>query len=198
MSWDKAAEAIIREAMERGEFDHLPGQGKPIDLNAYFETPEELREIFENLERGKPLTMDAAHLALQTLDSTATKVLTACALDGDHAPSLTQDKVPYSKVLNTLNLLFDRYGYDYGAGRFAGDLSAPIRSTCELHGAMLPQSYTGLPQVTVPAGFVGGRYPMGISFLGRLWDDRRLLEIAERCPVHQTLQGKIQVNTRLG
>jgi uncharacterized OsmC-like protein len=26
----------------------------------------------------------------------------------------------------------------------------------------------------------------------------RLLEIAERCPVHQTLQSKIQVNTRIG
>ena len=26
-----------------------------------------------------------------------------------------------------------------------------------------------------PAGFIGGRYPVGISFLGRLWDDRRLL-----------------------
>jgi len=31
------------EAMERGEFDNLPGQGKPIDLTEYFETPEELR-----------------------------------------------------------------------------------------------------------------------------------------------------------
>jgi len=37
---------------------------------------------------------------------------------------------------------------------------------------------TGLPQVTVPGGFLGGRYPFGISFLGRLWTDRDLLEIA--------------------
>jgi amidase len=36
---------------------------------------------------------------------------------------------------------------------------------------------TGLPQVTVPAGYMGGRYPVGVSFLGRMWDDRRLLEI---------------------
>ena len=27
---------------------------------------------------------------------------------------------------------------------------------------------TGLPQVTVPAGFIGGRYPVGISLLGRI------------------------------
>ena len=44
--------------------------------------------------------------------------------------------------------------------------------TCEESAA------TGLPQVTVPAGFIGGRYPVGISFLGRMWDDRRLLELA--------------------
>jgi hypothetical protein len=52
MSWNKAAEAIIREAMERGEFDNLAGHGKPIDLNAYFETPEELRMMFSVLKNA--------------------------------------------------------------------------------------------------------------------------------------------------
>ncbi len=44
--------------------------------------------------------------------------------------------------------------------------------TCEESAA------TGLPQVTVPAGYMGGRYPVGVSFLGRMWDDRRVLGIA--------------------
>jgi amidase len=44
--------------------------------------------------------------------------------------------------------------------------------TCEESAA------TGLPQVTVPAGFIGGRYPVGMSLLGRMWDDKRLLELA--------------------
>jgi hypothetical protein len=43
MSFDTIVEALIKEAQERGEFDNLPGQGKPIDLSAYFETPEEVR-----------------------------------------------------------------------------------------------------------------------------------------------------------
>jgi hypothetical protein len=43
MSFDRIVEAIIKEAMERGEFENLPGNGKPIDLTEYFETPEELR-----------------------------------------------------------------------------------------------------------------------------------------------------------
>jgi amidase len=54
--------------------------------------------------------------------------------------------------------------------------------TCEESAA------TGLPQVTVPAGFIGGRYPIGISLLGRMWDDKRLLDLAaayERATHHR-------------
>ena len=43
MTFDRIVEAMIKEAMERGEFDNLPGKGKPIDLTEYFETPEEVR-----------------------------------------------------------------------------------------------------------------------------------------------------------
>ena len=54
--------------------------------------------------------------------------------------------------------------------------------TCEESAA------TGLPQVTVPAGFLGGRHPVGISLLGRMWEDKRLLELAaayERATHHR-------------
>jgi amidase len=54
--------------------------------------------------------------------------------------------------------------------------------TCE------ESALTGLPQVTVPAGFFGERFPMGISLLGRSWDDKQLLEIAaayERTAPHR-------------
>jgi len=39
-----------------------------------------------------------------------------------------------------------------------------------------------------------------ITLEGSLTEEQRakLMEIAERCPVHQTLQSKIQVNTRFG
>ena len=36
-------EQIIREAMDKGEFDDLKGKGKPLDLDAYFSAPEDLR-----------------------------------------------------------------------------------------------------------------------------------------------------------
>jgi hypothetical protein len=41
--FDRIVEALIREAQESGEFDHLPGKGKPIDLDEYFQMPEDVR-----------------------------------------------------------------------------------------------------------------------------------------------------------
>src|SRR5262245_40194974 len=43
MSFHRNADEKIKEAMEKGEFDNLPGKGKPVDLDAYFATPEHLR-----------------------------------------------------------------------------------------------------------------------------------------------------------
>lgn len=43
MNFDKAVEAAIQEAFLRGDFDNLPGKGKPIDLTKYFNTPEDVR-----------------------------------------------------------------------------------------------------------------------------------------------------------
>jgi len=41
--FDKIADKKIRDAIKEGEFDNLPGAGKPIDLEEYFRTPEHLR-----------------------------------------------------------------------------------------------------------------------------------------------------------
>lgn len=43
MSFDETIEALIKEAQARGEFDNLPGKGKPIDLAEYFNTPQDVR-----------------------------------------------------------------------------------------------------------------------------------------------------------
>ena len=43
MSLEKLIDQMIREAMQEGEFDHLEGTGKPVDLSSYISTPEDLR-----------------------------------------------------------------------------------------------------------------------------------------------------------
>jgi hypothetical protein len=40
MSFDRIVEAIIQEAMARGEFENLPGKGKPIDLRIISTPPK--------------------------------------------------------------------------------------------------------------------------------------------------------------
>ena len=55
MSLAKIAENRIREAIARGEFDNLVGAGKPIDLEEYFRTPEELRMAYSVLKSARCL-----------------------------------------------------------------------------------------------------------------------------------------------
>jgi hypothetical protein len=52
MPIDRAIESIIREAMARGEFDNLPGEGKPIDLTDYFNTPEDFRLAYSIMKNA--------------------------------------------------------------------------------------------------------------------------------------------------
>ncbi|HEY9153473.1 MAG TPA: DUF1992 domain-containing protein [Anaerolineales bacterium] len=59
MSFDRIVDAIIKEAMERGEFDNLPGKGKPLDLTAYFNTPEEVRAAYSVLKNAGILPREA-------------------------------------------------------------------------------------------------------------------------------------------
>src|SRR5690554_3023375 len=46
------AERRIREAMERGEFDNLPGAGQPLDLDDDSHVPEELRAAYRLLKNA--------------------------------------------------------------------------------------------------------------------------------------------------
>ena len=50
MSIEKFVEEQVRRAIEAGEFDNLAGRGKPLDLRAYFETPEDLRMAYSILK----------------------------------------------------------------------------------------------------------------------------------------------------
>ena len=51
-AWELIAENRIDEAMQRGDFDNLPGKGRPIDLTEYFNTPAEERLAFSILKNA--------------------------------------------------------------------------------------------------------------------------------------------------
>lgn len=53
MSAEKLIDKMILEAIARGEFDNLEGKGKPLDLDSYFATPEDLRMGYSVLKSNK-------------------------------------------------------------------------------------------------------------------------------------------------
>jgi hypothetical protein len=74
MSIEKLVEKMIKEAMERGEFDNLAGSGQPVDLSDYFAAPEDMRighkllkdaniipEELELLREAETLKTELAH-----------------------------------------------------------------------------------------------------------------------------------------
>jgi|WetSurSiteA1Bulk_404760.scaffolds.fasta_scaffold61389_1 hypothetical protein len=48
----KGTEEVIRNAIERGEFGNLKGKGKPLNLNDYFNTPEDIRLAYTLLKNS--------------------------------------------------------------------------------------------------------------------------------------------------
>ena len=77
----KSVDLIIQQAIERGEFDNLPGKGKPIDLTAYFDTPEEDRIAYALLKDADILP-EEAHL-MKEIARLKTE-FEACKEDGRH------------------------------------------------------------------------------------------------------------------
>jgi hypothetical protein len=57
--FDKLVEQKIREAQRAGEFDRLEGAGRPVNLEAYFSTPEELRAVYAVLKNAGVLPQEA-------------------------------------------------------------------------------------------------------------------------------------------
>ena len=57
---EKIVEEKIKEAMENGEFDNLPGKGRPIDLSDYFKTPQELRVAYSLLKNAAVIPEEIA------------------------------------------------------------------------------------------------------------------------------------------
>jgi hypothetical protein len=79
MSFQKNVDEKIKEAIARGEFDNLPGKGKPLDLDAYFATPEHLRMGYSILKSAHIIPEEMELLReieglKKSLDSSTTRI----------------------------------------------------------------------------------------------------------------------------
>lgn len=57
---NKIADERIREAMERGEFEDLPGKGKPLELEDDSHLPEDVRMAYKILKNANCLPPEVA------------------------------------------------------------------------------------------------------------------------------------------
>lgn len=56
----EGVEGVIKDAIERGDFDNLPNKGKPLDLSEWEKTPQHLRMSYSILKNAG-ITPSAIH-----------------------------------------------------------------------------------------------------------------------------------------
>jgi hypothetical protein len=99
MAFERIVEALIQEAMDRGEFDNLPGKGKPINLTEYFETPEEVR-MANSVLKGAGMTSREVDLLKEIAEL---KQLLAAVQDekkkGELQKQIQQKQVEFSLMM---------------------------------------------------------------------------------------------------
>ena len=98
----KSVEEQIRKAMAEGQFDDLPGRGKPLNLEAYFSTPEHLRMAYSILKSGDFVPEEV--LLFKEIDALKTQ-LNSCH---DEAERERLRKEIKGKTLN-LTVLLERH-----------------------------------------------------------------------------------------
>jgi hypothetical protein len=96
LSFDRIVEAIIQEATARGEFENLAGQGKPVDLTDYFNTPEDVRVAGAMLKNAGVLPVELELLQ----EIMALKELVISATEEEH-------RAAYRKILKDKQLQFN-------------------------------------------------------------------------------------------
>ena len=102
MSIEKFVEDQIKKAMAEGEFDNLPGKGQPIDLDGYFQTPEDLRICYSILKNSQFIPEEVQ--MLKDIEALREQ-LAACS---DEAQKNQLSKTLRDKVLS-FNLVMERH-----------------------------------------------------------------------------------------
>ena len=102
MSFHRNADEKIKEAIAKGEFDNLPGKGRPLDLDSYFATPEDLR-IGYSLLKNADIVPEEMEL-LKQIDGLK-KSLDSCASQIEKRTIQRQ----LSEKITNLNMRMERY-----------------------------------------------------------------------------------------
>lgn len=108
MSW--LAEQRILESMRNGEFQDLPGKGKPLELEDLSRVPEELRMSFKIMKNSGLVPEE---ISLRAECVTLEELLAACHNSGGEETSESKDlKVKLSQKRLRLQVLLRERGLE--------------------------------------------------------------------------------------
>ena len=116
---EKIAERKIKEALEKGELDNLPGQGEPLSLEDDSHVPEDLRMAYKVLKNADCLPPEIElrkeirqmEDLLETMPDEKEKYrhikrinlkITQLNMMGHKSPLLEENQLYYSKIIGKL------------------------------------------------------------------------------------------------
>lgn len=98
----RSIDEILRDAIARGEFQNLPGQGKKLDLDDYFSAPEDVRVGYGLLKSNEFVPEEVQ--MLKDIEALQEKLKQA---DSDEERKRIQREVESRRL--KFNLLMDRF-----------------------------------------------------------------------------------------
>jgi hypothetical protein len=101
VSFNRIAENRIREAIEQGQFDNLPGAGRHVSLEEYFNTPEDVRMAYSVLKNA-----NCRPLEVELLNEVARLEQALSAASDDAARAALQRELSHRRT--ELSILLER------------------------------------------------------------------------------------------
>ncbi len=168
----KAAGATVIDSVDLPGYDSLrAGIWCPTfvrDVNAYLASLGEaapyptIQAIYKAGIYSDYIADDLAYFVNEATDADCPDIFTR--------PQNVRLRDALLQVMDSLQLDAIIYPTWSNPPRKVGDLDNPAGDNSQI---LSP--HTGFPAITVPMGFTGGRWPAGLTFLGRLFDEPKLI-----------------------
>ncbi len=152
------------------------------DLPAYLETytepgyPKTLQDVIDFNEANPDLEGPWNSEIFELAQATGGRADPECTTARELATSVAQDAINGTMSANDLDAIIaptngPAWVTDPVNGDLGGDFSTFV-------GSSTPAAVAGYANITVPAGYVDGALPIGVSFMGGRWDEPTLIALA--------------------
>jgi amidase len=163
------------------EFEALLCEFK-TDLPAYFETytaagyPRTLQDVIDFNEANPDLEGPWNSAIFELAEATGGRTDPACIAARQTANAIAKASIDDTMAAFDLDaMIAPTNGPAWVTDPVNGDLSGDFS---KFIGSSTPAAVAGYANITVPAGYVDGALPIGVSFIGGRWDEPALIGLA--------------------